>query len=127
MDTMRKAAYAANFAADKKAQDIVVLDVRGLCNFADVFVLCTGTNRVQLNAIGEGIQKGFKEMRMKTPLNEGHRSPNWAVLDYGDVLVHIMSQDARDYYRLDRLWGDAPEVDWEGILAEAEPAAARRS
>lgn len=126
---MRRAALAASFAADKKAQDIVVLDVQGLCNFADVFVLCTGTNRVQLNAISDGIQRGFKQLRMKNPVDEGRRNGNWAVLDYGDVVVHIMSEEARSFYRLERLWGDAVEVDWESHLAEAdaEAVSARRS
>lgn len=124
---MRRAALAASFADAKKAQDIQVLDVTGLCNFADVFVLCTGSNRVQLNAISDGIQKGFKEMRFKSPPDEGHRNGNWAVLDFGDVVVHIMSAEARSFYRLDRLWGDAREVDWEAYLAEAEPASARQN
>ena len=122
IETLQKAALAAQFADEKKAHDIDLLDVRGLCNFTDIFLICTGNNRVQLNAIGDNISDRFKKMGFKQPLEDGHRNANWVVLDYGDVIVHIMSQEARSFYRLEKLWGDAKNIDWNAIPQEAASA-----
>ena len=111
IDTLQKAALTAQFADEKKAYDIDILDVRGLCNFTDAFVICTGNNRIQLNAIGDNIAERFKKLGYKNPLEDGHRQGNWVVLDYGDVVVHIMSAEARSFYRLEKLWGDAKMID----------------
>lgn len=121
LDTLQKAALAARLADEKKAEDIVVLDVRGLCNFADAFVICTGNSRVQLNAICEGINQGFKKAGMKSTRDDQDRRANWMALDYGDVVVHVMSSEARNFYRLERLWGDASEVavDLGGLAASS--------
>ncbi|MEO8377618.1 MAG: ribosome silencing factor, partial [Candidatus Sumerlaeota bacterium] len=124
LDTFQRAAVAARLADDRKAVDILLLDVRGLCNFADIFVICSATNRVQLNAIAENISMGLKKMGEKTPLQDGHRNANWSVLDFGDVVIHVMSADARAFYRLEKLWGDAKELDWDEILSKMPKAVA---
>ncbi len=123
LNTFQRAATAARLADDRKAVDILLLDVRGLCNFADVFVICTATNRIQLNAIAENVAMGLKKAGEKTPLQDGHRNANWSVLDFGDVIVHVMSSEARTFYRLEKLWGDAKELNWQEILMTMPKAA----
>ncbi|CAN5185554.1 hypothetical protein BH09SUM1_BH09SUM1_13850 [soil metagenome] len=119
IETLKKAALAAEFADEKKAHDIDILDVRGLCNFTDIFLICSGNNRVQLNAISDNIAERFKKLGLKAPIEDGHRTSNWVVLDYGDVVIHIMSQEARTFYRLGQLWGDAKPVEWTAPQAAA--------
>lgn len=112
LDAKQKAALAARLAEDKKAEEIVVMDVQGICNFADAFVICTGNSRVQLNAITDAVARGFKKAGFKNPRHDDTYSPNWQVLDFGDVVIHVMTPESRSFYRLEKLWGDAPEVDW---------------
>lgn len=118
IETFQKSALAAQFADEKKAQEIVILDVRGLCNFTDAFVICTGNSGVQLNAICAGIVEGFKRLGVSNPGDDGQRDSSWLVLDYGDVVVHVMNPEARGFYRLEKLWGDARELSWPEVLAE---------
>jgi ribosome-associated protein len=126
LDTLDKAALIAHLADEKKAEDIVVLDVRGLCNFADAFVVCTGSNRIQLNAISDNIADGIRKRGMKYPPEDGERGANWLALDAGDVVVHIMSPEARSFYRLERLWGDAEPYDWQKALEDLPQIASAR-
>jgi len=118
LDTIQRAALAANLADGKKATDITLLDVRGLCNFTDVFLIVSGNNRIQLNAICESVSVGFKQRGMRGPTVDGVRGSNWLVLDFGDFVLHAMNSEARSFYRLEKLWGDAKEVDWAETLAE---------
>ncbi len=120
LDTFQKAALAARFADEKKAEHISLLDLRGLCNFTDAFMICTGNNRIQLHAISDAIQDGFRKVGHKAPKQDSERDANWMVLDYGDVVIHIMSPESRSFYRLEKLWGDATELDWEKVLEESE-------
>lgn len=117
IDTLDKAALAAHLADERKAQDILVMDLRGVCNFTDAFVVCTAANRVQLNAIADGISETFKKAGMRAPREETMRESTWLVLDYGDVVVHVMSQEARTFYRLEKLWGDSKEIAWADRVA----------
>ena len=126
LDSLEKATLAAHLADEKKAEDIRILDVRGLCNFADAFVLCTGNNRIQLQAISGGVADGLRKQGFRYPKEDGERGANWLVLDCGDVVVHIMSPEARSFYRLEKLWGDAAEVDWEKLLEQSPELAAAR-
>lgn len=114
MDAIQRAIQAARLADSKKAEDIDVLDLRGVCTFTDAFVICTGATRLQLKAIGDAIVNGIKEIDNSTPLQDGARSSTWAVLDYGDFVVHIMSPESRDYYRIEDIWGDGKAIDWAG-------------
>ncbi len=120
METLEKAVLAANFADEKKAEDIRVLDVTGLCNFTDMFVICTGKNRVQLNAIVNGVSEGFKKLKRKSMMRDVERDASWLVLDYGDVVIHVMNTESRSFYRLENLWGDARQVDWQKELQSSE-------
>lgn len=108
-----RARRAARLADEKKAEDIVVLDVTGVCTFCDAFVVATGTTGLQLRAIADSIVMGLKADDGFKPAIDGERNQNWVVLDYGDVVVHVMSADARSFYRLEDLWGDGRAVDWQ--------------
>ena len=119
IESLKKAALVARLADDKKAENIKVLDLRGLCNFADYFIICTANSRVQLNAISHSIDDGLRSRGMKYPSEAAMPTSVWLVMDCGDVVAHIMTQEARDFYHLERLWGDARDVDWEKIIASA--------
>lgn len=94
-------------ASDKQASDIVLLDTRTVCNFADYFVICTGETERQLRAIHEEIEYTLKEAGVFLHHHEGTTDSGWLLLDYGDVIVHIFATPERDYYRLDELWREA--------------------
>jgi len=95
---------------DKQADDIVVLDLRKLTTLADYFVICTGSVDVHVRAIVDHIDNTLRTS--KSPLKprhlEGYTHLNWVLIDYGDIVVHVFKQDARKYYQLEQLWGDAP-------------------
>ena len=118
-------AYAvAELAADRKAVDIVQLDLRGLTSVADYFVICTGRSDRQSRAIHEGIHLGMKEQHGMLPTRvDGAGEGNWVLMDYTDVIVHVFTPETRDFYRLEQLWGEAPSRTFEFAgEADAEPA-----
>jgi ribosome-associated protein len=98
----------ASLMSEKRAKNIVAYDVRGLTVVADCFVLCTATSEPQLKAVANAIHEGLKEVGVGPLHREGAFSGGWLLLDYGDIIVHIFREDARDFYDLDGLWGDAP-------------------
>lgn len=113
-ETRVRALACVAAALDKKAEDILVYDLRGLCNFTDVFVLCTGGSTLQVRAIADNIVENLRAQGARSPLVDGLETKTWAVVDFGDVVVHIMSPDAREFYNLEGLWGDAPEMSATG-------------
>lgn len=125
LDTSQKAALAAHFADERKAEDITLLDLTGLCNFTDAFLICSGNNRIQLHAIRDGIIQGLKSAGFKAPRDDAERDAKWIVLDYSDFVVHIMSNEARGFYRLESLWGDAQPLDWQRILEDSPEVLSR--
>ena len=101
---------AVRAAQSKKATDILVLDLSGVTSFADTFVIATGANQRQIQAIAEEVQKRLKE-RGERPINvEGLNNAEWVLADYGDFIVHIFAPQARRYYDLERLWRHARDV-----------------
>jgi ribosome-associated protein len=101
-------AAAVAAALDKKALDVVVLDLRTADGFTDFFVLCTGANPRQIEAIAEGVEQALKTALAERPaVVEGRKQSEWVLLDYFSFIVHVFSRDARAYYALDRLWGNA--------------------
>ena len=100
----------AAIAADKKAIDIRVIDLRGIVSYTDFFVICTGNTERQVKAIHDAVNEVLKhaEDRLLPRRTEGVREARWILLDYLDVVVHIFTPDAREYYRLEQLWGEAP-------------------
>jgi len=99
----------AEFAADRKALDIVELDLRRMIGYTDYFVICSGRTDRQTKAIHDGIHEGMKREHDLLPRRvEGLRQARWILMDYLDVVVHIFTPETREYYRLESLWGEAP-------------------
>jgi ribosome-associated protein len=101
----------AAIASDKKAIDIRVIDLRGIVSYTDFFVICSGNTERQAKAIHDGIYEELKnhgDERILPRRTEGDREARWILLDYWDVVVHIFTPEAREYYRLENLWGEAP-------------------
>jgi ribosome-associated protein len=99
----------AAIAADKKAIDVRVLDLRGVVTYTDFFVVCSGNTERQAKAIHDAVYQELKDSERLLPQRtEGEREARWILLDYLDCVVHIFTPPARDYYRLEQLWGEAP-------------------
>ena len=98
-------------ASEKKAFNIVALDLREVTSFAEFFVIASGSNQRQVQAISDEINEKLKEQLKARPLRiEGYASGEWILLDYGDFIIHIFEQKAREFYDLERLWRDAKKV-----------------
>ena len=109
--TSRKTAQlAAKFASDKKALDIVVLDMRKVVNFCDYFVICSGNTNRQVRAVAEYIEDEFAQMGLSVGFRQGLKASEWVVFDAGDVVVHVFQKDIREFYGLEYLWQEAKEV-----------------
>jgi ribosome-associated protein len=118
---------AVSAALDKKAFDLDVLNVTGLTSIADYFLMCSATSERQAVAIADSVvDKLREEDRVKPRLIEGTTPGRWILLDYGDFIFHIFTEDCRRFYGLERLWGDAPNVTAE-FSEEAAPANVRRT
>ena len=127
MSPERLATTIAAHAADKKAGDIVALDLREVAGYTDFFVICTGNSDRQTKAIHDGIQLGLKKQEALLPRRvEGVGESRWILMDYLDVVVHIFTPETRQFYRLESLWGDVPrrELDPEELLAELPASSA---
>jgi ribosome-associated protein len=99
----------AELAADKLAVDVVVIDLHDVIGYTDFFVICSGNTERQTKAIHDGIHQGMKQDDGLLPRRvEGLSEARWILMDYLDVIVHVFTPDARDYYRLEQLWGEAP-------------------
>jgi ribosome-associated protein len=99
----------ARYAADKKAIDVVELDLRGVLGYTDYFLVCSGNTGRQAKGIHDGILEGLKHEHDKTPRRvEGSADGGWILMDYLDVIVHIFTPQTREFYRLEQLWGEAP-------------------
>ncbi len=105
------AAAIGALATDRKAIDIVQLDLRGMIGYADYFVICSGRSDRQTRAIHDAIHQGMKSVHSLLPSRvEGLAEARWILIDYLDVVVHIFTPDTREYYRLEQLWGEAPSL-----------------
>lgn len=106
------AEIAATAADDKKASDIVLLDLTTQSDVCDYFLICTVNNTPQMEAVTESVEeKVLKNTGLKPLSKEGRGRSRWVLIDYGSVVVHVFTPEARDYYRLERLWGEAPRVE----------------
>ena len=104
----------ANAAGDIKAENIRVWDMRGISNLTDYMIVCSGTSMPQLRAILRDVAgEVFEKYGVKPTMTEGKADTRWVVLDYIDVMVHVMDQELREYYGLEDLWKDAKEVTWQ--------------
>ena len=99
----------ASIANDRKARDIRVIDLRGIVSYTDFFVICSGNTERQTKAIHDAVHESLKHEDGLLPRRaEGAREARWILLDYLDCVVHIFTPEAREYYRLEQLWGEAP-------------------
>ncbi len=101
---------AVRAARDKKAIDLQVLDLRALDSFTDFFVICSGQNTRQVQAIADAVEDGLREDQVKPAHVEGFERAEWVLLDYFDFVVHVFSSQRREFYALERLWGSAERV-----------------
>ena len=109
-ESRETALLCVRFALEKKAYDLVVLDVRGLTSLADYFVVCTGRSDTQVQAITQGIEENLARQGVRPLSVEGFTRGQWVVVDYGDVVIHVFYEPVREFYDLDRLWARAPRV-----------------
>jgi len=105
-----KALKIAELAHDKKALEIVVLDLRKVSNFCDYFVIASGNSTTHIRAIADGINRGLKDAGKRAHHLEGYRESRWVVLDYESIIVHIFDEETRFFYDLEHLWSDAKKV-----------------
>lgn len=104
---------AAELALEKKARDVLVLDLRGLSSATDHFVLATGSSDIQIRAIAEHVEDELRKAGVRASHVEGKGGGQWVLLDYIDFVVHVFHPTSRGYYQLETLWGDAPRVEFE--------------
>ena len=105
------AAAVVQYADDRKAVDIVQLDLRGIIGYTDYFVICSGRSDRQTKAIHDAIHEGMKSAYRRLPRRvEGLTGARWILMDYLDVVVHVFTPETREYYRLEQLWGEAPAL-----------------
>ena len=113
MNSLELAGRAARLLDDKKAQRINVIKIEDISSIADYFVIATGTSSTHVRSLADEVEEKLKAEEALQPRVEGYRSKSWILLDYGNVVVHVFTQEARDFYDLDRLWADGAKVDWQ--------------
>lgn len=97
---------------DKKGEDIVILDIRGLSILADFFVICSGKSTLQVQAISDAVDEQLEKAGVRVRRREGYDQGRWIVLDTGDVMVHLFNQEERDFYKLERLWMNGDNIEY---------------
>jgi ribosome-associated protein len=113
---------AAQAAADKKAFQIVGFEVSDLTSYTDHLLICSGASDRQVAAIADAVQRRLKDAGRRPLHVEGERRADWVLLDYGEFVIHVFTEERRTYYGLDGLWGDAPKIDAEALgIDEGDP------
>lgn len=108
-DSWERVLLCAQFALDKKAYDLVILDVAKLTSIADYFLICTGRSDIQVQTICRHIEESLAKVGVKPLSIEGFTYGQWVLMDFGDVVVHIFYETVRDFYNLEGLWSQAPQ------------------
>ncbi len=117
MNPKELAIIAAKALDGKKGKEISAIEITDLTALADYFVIATGSSNTQINALCDAVEKAMKEEAGEVPLHrEGHRDGTWVLLDYGCIAVHVFSQEAREFYSLERLWSDGKKLDLSAVL-----------
>ncbi|PWK16022.1 ribosome silencing factor [Tumebacillus permanentifrigoris] len=104
------ARFAADAAADKKANDVVLLDIANLSALADYFIICSGNSNTQVQAIANGVVEKMEKRGVYKKSMEGYDEARWVLVDFGDVVIHVFRAEEREFYNLERVWGDAPQL-----------------
>ena len=118
MTSLETAKIAAKALYGKKGQDIKLIKIDAVSTLADYMVIAAGTNSTQIKAMAEEVEYKLDEAGVSVSHIEGHRNDSWILLDYVDVIVHVFSEEAREFYDLERLWQDGTEVDISDILKQ---------
>lgn len=105
------AMLAAKVLSDKKAEDVVVLDISSISVMADYFVIATGRSAIHVKALADEVEEKLLESGCRIRGKEGYDEAHWVLMDFYDVIVHVFDEDSRDYYDLERLWSDAIRID----------------
>jgi ribosome-associated protein len=116
-----KAAFASRVAADRKALEVVVLDMRQASSITDYFLICSGGSERQVQAIADAIDEQLARSGSTSLGIEGYREGRWILMDYGDVIMHVFAQGTREFYDLERLWANAPKVEVDREAAGVAP------
>ena len=111
LEPKERALRIAEAAEDRRAEDVMILDMRGLTTICDYFVICNGRSRLHVNAIAEEVEDQMSKLGMEPRHVEGIPDSSWVILDYMDVVLHVFEPDARKFYNLEGLWGDAARVE----------------
>lgn len=106
---------------NKKGYDVKIVDLTSLTPIADYFVICSGDSDTQVKAIADEVDKTLRDEGIKSWHKEGYKALNWVLIDYVDVVVHIFKKDAREFYNLEKLWGDAPIKDVQDPALKPAP------
>jgi ribosome-associated protein len=109
-DTVGRVRAAVSAAEDRKAVDLKVLHLQQVSDFTDYFLICSGTNERQVQAIADAVEERLRANKVRPLHIEGYNRAQWVLLDYGDLVVHVFLEEPRRFYALERLWGDAPDV-----------------
>jgi len=121
LSTEEKTALISQIVADRKAIDVVVLDIADVSSITDYFLICSGGSARQAQAIADAIDEQLKKAGIMPLGIEGYRDGRWILMDYGDVIVHIFAQETRDFYDLEHLWANAPRLDLSHEIAGITP------
>jgi len=117
---------ALHAASEKKAIDLVVLDLQDIASFTDYFVITSGANERQVQAIADGVSDTLKKFGSPAARVEGYKTAEWILLDYGDFIVHVFEQKARSFYDLERLWRESKRVELPAELNAKKVSSLRR-
>ena len=110
------AAIAAKALDDKKGVDIALLEIAEVTTLADHFLICTGTSNTHVKALCDSVEEALDNAGEPALRREGHRGGTWVLLDYGCLVVHVFTEETRQFYDLERLWGDAKKIDLETVI-----------
>ncbi len=113
MDSITLANKIAELIFNKKGYDVKILDLKDVASFSDYFVICTADSDTQVKAIADEVDKSLRDQGIKSWHKEGYKALNWVLIDYVDVVVHVFKKDMREFYNLEKLWGDAPVIEVE--------------
>lgn len=119
--TLQQACLAARVLEDTRGQDTLVLDLTGVTSIVDFFIVTSGSSSRQMKAMAEEVHKTLKHEGSKRIGFEGEDSSQWVLQDYGDIVIHLFTPDARKLYDLEHLWAEAPRVDWKAIAPAVAP------
>lgn len=110
MDSLEKSLFCAKLACDKKAENLVILEIKKISSLADYFIICSGTSDRHVQAITNNIEISMKEKGALTLGVEGIREAKWVLLDYNDVIIHVFQEKERQFYDLEGLWTECPRI-----------------